>query len=641
VCRSEADKMLTERSDKNIYRNGELVEAEVTEGGICEQVFLGSLGERAIIPILLAAGDDSYYSIWSNPTLTRVYSTAAEDLAHTEENPTCTKIKYIHPEWGEWKVQSSVAKYNSTLCAGIIDEYFVPTTVHPLRGPEYHEESWEDKARNISLEGLLDPISSLIMPTECQSEWKKFACGAVFMPPVMTPVMGDWGGEFGNFAWVFDGFGTNEPDNGEKRNNKILTHLNMPSFLHQDQCQTLLKACDRFIDYVNDKRAEEGKELIDVCGTKIKGFGSAFDGKPQFPNLTMFPLLSLGGPMVPSCKKIGVLYSGMKVDLIITVFTPTRVLNYTPFDTVVRKLACPYPLLEVGPGTDFPAKQREGVLFTGCAIPCPQPFWPYYYHVVIKWYLVFIAWVCFMAISYTCVTFSYFKRLRKQRQTLIFSGCTWMMCWSQVMMSFWSKDFHHICTQDNLNIIDQSDGFTVCLFQSLILMYFATGCTYWWLLVAIDLSMKVYNKMKWAVKFRTQFMIAQGLPILWCIYFGFWEAMGNQGLHMCWVSKLGVLPKSLSKYGTSTMLRGEEKFTVNNIDKPWYFSIMLNLIVGMCLMFATMFKIASVDNKASSKKGLSENNSKKENSKKEKGKIKLGTRQKKTIKVAWLSCFII
>ncbi len=611
VCRSEANEMLTLRSN----------------GGICEQVYVGSLGERAIVPVALASGDDFYYSIWSNPTLTRVYSTAEEEKAHTEENPTCSRINPKHSKYGEWKVQSTKGKYNSTLCKGIIDEYFVPSgLVHPLQPPGLAEDILEGKARNISLEGLLDPVSPLIMPTECQSEWKKFACGAAFMPAALTPIWGEWGQIGMDYSWVFAG--TSNYANGTAgRDNRIMAWINMPRFLHQDQCQTLMTKCKRFIDYVQEKRKEEGEEPVDICGAKIKGVGASFDGKDQFPNVTMFPLLALGGPSVPNCKRVDILSGGLQVELMLKVFTETRILDYPPFDTVVRTLACPYPLKEVGPGTKHPNDERMGVLFTGCAIGCPQPFWPFYYHTVIKWYLIVVAWICFVTITYTVVTFLYFKRLRKQRQTLIFSGCTWMLCFSQCMMSLASKDFHHICTQDNLDTIEQYDGLTVCLAQSVILMYFATGCTYWWFLVAVDLFMKVHNKMKYAFKFKTQVVIAQGLPALWCIYFSFWSGFGNQGLHLCWVNKLGVLPPSLSEYGTKILLDGREVYTVLNVDKPWYFLIMINLIFGLCLMVGTMYKIAVVDNKAASKKNGTSS------SKKEKSEKKMGARQKKTIKV--------
>jgi hypothetical protein len=600
-----------------------------SQGGICEQVYVGVLGERAIIPVVLASGDDYYYSIYSFPHLTRVYSTKEEELAHTEDNPTCSRISKNHSKYGEWQVQSTAGKYNGTLCKGVIDEYFVPSgLVHPLQPPGLAEEILEGKARNISLEGLLDPISPLIMPTECQSEWKKFACGAAFMPAALAPIWGEWGQIGVDYSSFFQGTGFYANGTGG-RDNRILTWLNMPRFLHQDQCQSLMKSCKRFIDYVQEKRKEDGEEPIDICGAKIKGVGSAFDGKDQFPNVTMFPLVSLGGPTVPSCKRVDIISGAMRVELKLSVFTETRILDYPPFDTVVRKLACPYPLVEVGPGTKFPKEEKRGVLFTGCAIPCPQPFWPFYYHTAIKWYLVVVAWVCFVAITYTCATFLYFKRLRKQRQTLIFSGCTWMLCFSQVMMSFASKDFHHICNKENLDTIEQYDGLTVCLVQSVILMYFATGCTYWWLLVAIDLFMKVHNKLRYSFQFRSQLLIAQGFPALWCIYFGFWHAMGNQGLHLCWVNKLGVLPNSMSEYGTETILDGEVAYTVLNIDKPWYFIIMINLVFGLCLMMGTMYKIAVVDNKAASKKNGSSSSSKKE----KKNENKMGARQKKTIKV--------
>jgi hypothetical protein len=185
------------------------------------------------------------------------------------------------------------------------------------------------------------------------------------------------------------------------------------------------------------------------------------------------------------------------------------------------------------------------------------------------------------------------------------------------MMSFWSADFHHLCTKDNINTIEQTDGFSICLCQSLTLMYFATACTYWWFLVALDLFMKVHNKLKWKLRFKTQFAIAQGLPVLWCCYFWFWTAMGNQSLHLCWVNKLGILPKAFRK-------EGDEDGFVNNIDKPWYFATMFNLTFGLGMMFATMAKIARVDKKAANKSTSK--------SSKSAGK-KLGARQKKTINV--------
>jgi hypothetical protein len=548
-----------------------------------------------------------------------VYSTSEEEAAGQ-----CTKIDYVHSEFGEWDVQDSIGKYNGTLCEGIIDEYFVPPTVHPFQSPEYHSEILEGKAWNISLEGILEPVSPFIMPTKCQTEWKKFACGAVFMRPELVPIYGDWGGELnaggrakgpgepGGFEWVFAGDSAH-PDGGT-RSNKILAHLWMPQFLHQDQCQTMVDTCADFIEYANEQREEDGEEPLDICGAKIEGVSSAFDGKPQFPDEELPILVSLGGPEVEMCNEVIITAGGLEVDLIIEVYSHSRMLDYHPFNTtaVVQELSCPFPLV-IPP----PNKADAGVIFTGCAIPCPKPYWPHSYHVAIKWYLTGVAWVCFIAISYTVFTFCYFKRLRKQRQTLIFSGCTWMMCWSQVMMSFWSADFHHLCTTDNINTIEQSDGFTVCLCQSMTLMYFATGCTYWWLLVAMELFMKVHNKLKWKPKFKTQFIIAQGLPVLWCSYFYGLSAMGNQALHLCWVNKLGVWPPAVSE--------DNPEGYVNNIDKPWYFATMTNLIVGLTMMFMTMAKIARVDKKASNKS--------KEGSTKGGKKGKLGARQKKTINV--------
>jgi hypothetical protein len=562
-----------------------------------------------------------------------VYSTSEEEAAGQ-----CTKIDYVHSEFGEWDVQDSVGKYNGTLCEGIIDEYFVPPTVHPFQSPEYHDEIMEGKAWNISLEGLLDPVSPLIMPTKCQTEWKKFACGAVFMRPEKAAIHANWGGELprgiqpgdpGGFDWIFAG--TSAYPAGDERNieifendtlvhdgkrpNTIMTHLTMPQFLNQGQCQTLVKSCQRFIDYVNDEReenyAEDGEDPLDICGAKIAGVSAAFDGKPQFPADDYPILVSLGGPLVEDCDEVIIASGGLEVDLIIEVRTHTRMLDYPPFDTVVRQSACPFPLV-VPP----PAKWDQGVIFTDCAIPCPKPYWPFSYHIAIKWYLIVVAWICFIAITYTVVTFYYFKRLRKQRQTLIFSGCTWMLCWSQVMMSFWSADFHHLCTTDNINTIEQSDGFTICLCQSMTLMYFATGCTYWWLLVAMELFMKVHNKLKYKMRFKTQFVIAQGLPALWCAYFYGMQAMGNQALHLCWVNKLGFWPPAVTE--------DNPEGHVNNIDKPWYFATMLNLIVGLTMMFLTMAKIARVDKKAASKSKGSTKGAKKE---------KLGARQKKTINV--------
>jgi len=569
---------------------------ESAEGSVCESAFLPIVGERAIVPTVLATGRSIAYDINAVPD-SYIFSTE-----EAEDNGQCTFIDYEG-----WDVQDTLGTYDGELCEGIVDTYYVPPTIHVFQPPGLHIDYLDGRAWNISLEGVLDPVSPLIMPTPCQSEWKKFACRTVYMEVEPYPV-------FGRSIAAQQSDGSWEPYDLVPEG-WVLANLPFPRFLRREQCEIMTSTCADFIEYANEQLEEDGDDPLDICNTKIEGVSAAFDGKPQFPEEVLPRLVALGGPTNLRCNAVVISIVGQTVELEIVVSTETKMLDHEPYSSFLQHLACPFPL-KVPPDH----KLDQGVLFTGCAIPCPKPYWPESYHITIKWYLIVVAWICFLAISYSMITFLYFKRLRKQRQTIIFSGCTWMLCWSQVMMSFWSGNFHHLCTEDNINTIEQSDGFTACLSQSMTMMYFATACTYWWFLVSMELFMKVHNKLRLKLRFKTQFIIAQGLPILWCSYFYFLKAMGNQSLHLCWVNKLGL-------FGPHETEDNPEGF-VNNIDKPWYFATVINLVAGLTMMILTMAKIARVDAKAANKSTTKSSSG----SKKEK-KEKLGARQKKTINV--------
>ena len=345
--------------------------------GYCEEVAL--FGGLASVPLVLAAGAGKFYV----DAESHIYSTAEEEAAGE-----CTLIEERPP------VQSTTGNYTSELCDGLITEYFVPPTIHPFQPPGLAEEFLEAIAYNISLEGLLAPFgaSPIVMPGECQAEWKKFACGAAFMEVEKAPV----------FASSVN----------LDLDQAVLLNVPLPKFLSRTQCNRMTTACSAFIDFA----AAALDADLDVCGAVVNQPGSPFNGIDQFPDSEMHELVSLGGPDVPLCAQINLPYAGIIIDLKVDVSTKTRVLDYEPYASFTRELACPPPLV-VPP----PDKADRGVFFTGCAIPCPQPYWPPETHDIVKWYLILVTVVSFVTVTFTVATFAYFKRLRKQRQTLIFS----------------------------------------------------------------------------------------------------------------------------------------------------------------------------------------------------------------------------
>ncbi len=479
------------------------------------------------------------------------------EFPEEEQRGHCTLIKERPP------VQPTVGKYNSTLCQGLITDYFVIPTVHPFQPPGLAEEVMEGMAWNISLEGLLDPISPIILPSACQEEWKKFACGAVFMEYEKSEVFGS----SVNLGLV----------------NATILNVNLPKFLRRQQCTKMTHTCKAFIDFA---AKQLGKEM-DVCGALVNQPGSPFNGIAQFPDSDMHQLVAIGGLDQPLCAQINLPYAGMTIDLAVEVYTKTRILDYEPYASFRKELACPFPL-KIPP----PHKADRGLLFTGCALPCPLPYWPKEVHEGVKWYLVVVTVVSFVAISYTVATFTFFKRLRKQRQTLIFSICTWFCTFSQMCMIFKQHKFHHLCSDDNIDRLQQRDGFSVCLMQSFTLMYFASACAYWWLLVSIELFLKVHNKLKYRLSFRASFIIAQTAPFGWIAYFYYWKAMGNQGLHLCFVAKEGYTDDRTEQNPTGVVL---------GVDVPWYAVTAFCLNFGTVLMLFTIRKIVSTNAKTQKK----------------------------------------
>jgi hypothetical protein len=357
-------------------------------------------------------------------------------------------------------------------CAGIVTTVFVPpgpkvsSSIAPMRPPGVVQTLIESQIS--AAINALPPF----LTTACHLSIRKFICGSGFLSPQpqFFPEA---------FRGPLTGFGVNVTA-------LYSTPFYLPSYPSIRVCQDYNNTCAGFITLVG----KDVPQLVPNCSKVV-------DGVMQYPNKTQ-TIVSL--PLTPSF-------------IVPFTTTPNEMANSRDDG---YKPVCPEGFVV----PDDPSSERNNMIpGSGCAIACRKPIHTKEEYAKYDYTAVVAPSVSLPLVLAVILIWATDKNKRKTGYLVLCFATTSAVATVWLIVMAIAKDaqgvgFDHYFCLNNANARRLTDGVSMCGVQGIIMLFTSIACSSTWLMLAVDLFVRLVLNWKQYNHFYYHMAFILGVPLI-------------------------------------------------------------------------------------------------------------------------------